>query len=109
MQRLTLAVWRRASRTFARRRRNRPPLPGTAKRGWEFGVRKNLRIAMVAARYYPFLGGIETHIHEVGKRMVALGHHVVVLTTDPSGVLPQCEVNDGINVKRVKAWPKNRD
>jgi glycosyltransferase involved in cell wall biosynthesis len=64
---------------------------------------------MVAARYYPFLGGIETHIHEVGKRMVALGHHVVVLTTDPSGVLPQCEVNDGINVKRVKAWPKNRD
>jgi glycosyltransferase involved in cell wall biosynthesis len=64
---------------------------------------------MVAARYYPFVGGIETHIHEVGKRMVALGHHVVVLTTDPSGVLPECEVNDGITIKRVKAWPKNRD
>ena len=64
---------------------------------------------MVAARCYPFLGGIETHIHEVGKRMVALGHHVVVLTTDPSGVLPEGEVNDGINIKRVKAWPKNRD
>jgi glycosyltransferase involved in cell wall biosynthesis len=64
---------------------------------------------MVAARYYPFLGGIETHIHEVGKRMVALGHRVVVLTTDPSGVLPQYEINSGISIKRVKAWPKNRD
>jgi glycosyltransferase involved in cell wall biosynthesis len=72
-------------------------------------LQKNLRITMVAARYHPFLGGIETHIHEVGTRMVALGHHVVVLTTDPSGVLPQFEVNHGINIKRVKAWPKNRD
>jgi glycosyltransferase involved in cell wall biosynthesis len=64
---------------------------------------------MVAARYHPFLGGIETHIHEVGKRMAALGHHVVVLTTDPSGHLPGYELDNGINIKRVKAWPKNRD
>jgi glycosyltransferase involved in cell wall biosynthesis len=72
-------------------------------------VRENLRITMVTARYYPYLGGTETHIHEVGKRMVALGHHLTVLTTDPSGDLPEYETNNGINIKRVKAWPKNRD
>jgi glycosyltransferase involved in cell wall biosynthesis len=74
----------------------------------EFKV-QNIRITMVAARYFPFLGGIETHIHEVGKRMAALGHHVDVITTDPLGELPETEVNQGINIRRVKAWPKNRD
>jgi glycosyltransferase involved in cell wall biosynthesis len=75
----------------------------------KFRVRQILRITMVAARYFPFLGGIETHIHEVGKRMAALGHRVDVITTDPSRVLPEYEVSNGINIKRVKAWPKNRD
>jgi glycosyltransferase involved in cell wall biosynthesis len=69
----------------------------------------NLRVTMVAARYYPFIGGIETHIHEVGKRMVALGHQVSVITTDPSGDLPKYAVDNGINITRVKAWPKHRD
>jgi glycosyltransferase involved in cell wall biosynthesis len=64
---------------------------------------------MVAARYAPFVGGIETHIHEVGVRMVALGHQVVVLTTDPSGRLPAEECVDGMLIKRVKAWPEHRD
>lgn len=64
---------------------------------------------MVAARYAPFVGGIETHIHEVGVRMAALGHQVVVLTTDPSGHLPSEEMAGGMLVKRVKAWPKDRD
>jgi len=64
---------------------------------------------MVTARYYPYLGGIETHVREIGKRIVALGHHVTVITTDTSRRLPEREIDDGINVKRVKAWPKNRD
>jgi glycogen synthase len=64
---------------------------------------------MVTARYYPYLGGIETHVREIGKRIVALGHHVTVITTDTSRRLPEREIDEGINVKRVKAWPKNRD
>jgi glycosyltransferase involved in cell wall biosynthesis len=68
-----------------------------------------MRITMVAARYFPFVGGIETHIHEVGKRMTAVGHHVDIITTDPSGDLPGCEANNDINIRRVKAWPKNGD
>ena len=68
-----------------------------------------LRITMVAARYHPYLGGTETHIHEVGKRMVALGHQVSVVTTDPAGTLPKYAVDNGINVTRVRAWPRGRD
>lgn len=30
-----------------------------------------MHILMVAARCYPFMGGIETHIQEVGPRLVA--------------------------------------
>src|SRR6516164_5399238 len=64
---------------------------------------------MAAARYYPYLGGTETHIHEVGKRMVALGHQVSVITTDPAGTLPKYAVDNGITVTRVRAWPRSRD
>ncbi|MER9558850.1 glycosyltransferase family 4 protein [Mesorhizobium sp. M0323] len=68
-----------------------------------------MRILMVAARCYPLIGGIETHIQEVGPRLVARGHAVDVLTTDPSGELPvEAEVR-GMRVQRVPAWPRGRD
>lgn len=68
-----------------------------------------MNILMVSARYLPFMGGIETHMDEVGQRMAGLGHNVSILTTDPSGAFPIHEVRGGISVNRVKAWPKNRD
>src|SRR5262245_60266474 len=68
-----------------------------------------MRILMVAARCHPFMGGIETHIHEVGPRLVARGHVVDVLTTDPSGELPAEEYVRGMRVQRVRAWPRERD
>lgn len=67
------------------------------------------RILMVAARYFPFMGGIETHIHEVGTRLAARGCDVTVLTTDPSGAWPVEEMVSGMRVRRVKAWPAQRD
>ena len=45
----------------------------------------NLRVAMVTARALPFMGGIETHVHEVSKRLAASGVQVTVLTTDTTG------------------------
>jgi hypothetical protein len=42
-----------------------------------------VRILMVAARCYPFMGGIETHVHEVGQRVVARSQRIDLLTTDP--------------------------
>jgi glycosyltransferase involved in cell wall biosynthesis len=68
-----------------------------------------MRILMVAARCHPFMGGIETHVQEVGPRLVARGHAVDVLTTDPSGKLPVDEEVRGMNVHRVPAWPKDLD
>lgn len=70
---------------------------------------KPIRILMISARYFPFMGGIETHIHEVGTRLVARGHAVTVLTTDPSGQLPAEEDVSGMHVLRIKAWPAKRD
>lgn len=68
-----------------------------------------MRVLMVAARCYPFVGGIETHIQEVGPRLVARGHSVDVLTTDPSGQLPVEENVQGMRVRRVPAWPRQSD
>ncbi|MGB8277884.1 MAG: glycosyltransferase family 4 protein [Methylovirgula sp.] len=68
-----------------------------------------MRILMVSARCFPFVGGIETHLSEIGPRMAALGHDVSVLTTDPTGTLPLEENASGVRIKRVKALPKNSD
>jgi glycosyltransferase involved in cell wall biosynthesis len=68
-----------------------------------------MRILMVAARCYPLIGGIETHIQEVGARLVAHGHSVGVLTTDPSGELQVEEEMRGMRVRRVPAWPRELD
>ncbi|TPI40049.1 glycosyltransferase family 4 protein [Mesorhizobium sp. B3-1-6] len=68
-----------------------------------------MRILMVAARCYPFMGGTETHIQEVGPRLAARGHAVDVLTTDPSGELPVEEEVRGMRVRRVPAWPRELD
>lgn len=70
---------------------------------------ERLRILMVSARYSPYVGGTETHVHEVGRRMKALGHDVTVLTTDPSKKLAVYEERDGLPVRRVPAYPGNRD
>lgn len=68
-----------------------------------------LRIAMVAARALPFMGGIETHVHEVSKRLAASGVDVTVLTTDTTGELPGSETMSGYRVLRWPAYPRSRD
>jgi glycosyltransferase involved in cell wall biosynthesis len=64
---------------------------------------------MVAARYRPFVGGIETHVEEVARRLADLGVDVTVLTADPMGSSAATEVIDGVQVRRVPAWPRSRD
>jgi len=67
------------------------------------------RILMATARYFPLMGGTETHVYEVARRMAAAGHSVTVLTTDLTGKLPARETAAGVEVIRVKAWPADRD
>jgi glycosyltransferase involved in cell wall biosynthesis len=68
-----------------------------------------MRILMVAARYFPFTGGTETHVHEVSRRIAAAGHSVSILTADPTGELPPDENVADVRILRVPAWPKASD
>ena len=68
-----------------------------------------LRILMVSARYYPLTGGTETHVYEVARRLSADGHHVTVLTTDAQGDLPPRETTAGVEIIRVRAFPRGKD
>lgn len=66
-------------------------------------------VAVVTTRCPPELGGIESHVGEVTRRLVTLGHRVEVLTTDRSGRLPRVEEVDGYRVRRFRAYPSTRD
>jgi glycosyltransferase involved in cell wall biosynthesis len=67
------------------------------------------RIAMVTSRFPPLLGGTETHVYEVARRMSAKGLDVTVLTTDVSGQLPRYEDDGGLVIRRFPAWPRRAD
>lgn len=73
------------------------------------GASMPLRITMAASRYLPFCGGTETHVHEVSCRLARAGHQVTVVTANPGGLLPAREERDGVLIRRVRAWPRQRD
>lgn len=68
-----------------------------------------LRILMATARYAPFVGGTETHVREVARRLATGGHAVTILTTDPAGDLPAEEWDRQVRVRRVRAYPRAAD
>ena len=68
-----------------------------------------MRIVMTTARFWPELGGVETHCLELGRRLVGAGFDITVAATDLSGTLPSREVVDGIAVRRFPAYPKGAD
>ena len=74
--------------------------------------RNGLKILMITPRYFPHMGGIETHVHEVGRRLVRQGVGVTLLTTEPQELydqFPSESEDEGMRVIRVKAWPPKRD
>ncbi len=68
-----------------------------------------LNVLMVATRYFPYMGGIETHVHEVGRRLANKGNSITILTTTSATPLPKEEVIEGMRIIRVRAWPPQRD
>lgn len=68
-----------------------------------------LHVLLVTARYFPYMGGVETHVFEVGRRLAQANVEVTVLTTDVSGRLPVFEESEGVKIFRVRAWPTNKD
>jgi glycogen synthase len=76
---------------------------GTAKDGALLTRPDSARVQLlyVTPRYAPFVGGIETHVSEVGRRVAACGYDVTVLTVDPRGALPEREVRPAETILRV--------
>ena len=68
-----------------------------------------LRAVIVSPRYFPFMGGVETHIYQVSRRLAQRGIDMTVLTTDPQGQWLSHEEVEGVHIRRVKAWPANQD
>lgn len=57
-------------------------------------------IAIATPRYAPDIGGVEKHVEELARGLVARGVPVEVLTSDPTGRLPRTERHDGVLVRR---------
>lgn len=69
----------------------------------------SVRVAMVSSCYSPQLGGVETHVNEVARRIAARGLDLTVLTTDLIGDLPPVENDGPLTVRRYAAWPRRSD
>src|SRR5947209_1180495 len=69
----------------------------------------SLRVLQITPRFYPSVGGIETHVREVARRLPAHGIASEVLTADETARLAADEVVDGVHVHRVHAYPRHRD
>ena len=68
------------------------------------------RVLMVVQRFFPEMGGLETHVAEVASRLALTGEFdLTVLATDRSGRLPRAEERDGYRVVRRRSWPAQRD
>ncbi|MBN1586234.1 MAG: glycosyltransferase family 4 protein [Candidatus Omnitrophica bacterium] len=68
---------------------------------------KPIRVCMLAAGFYPNLGGLERQAHKLGRELVQRGHSVCVLTRQNRG-LPAEQTIDGIRVHRLRQWGKGR-
>jgi glycosyltransferase involved in cell wall biosynthesis len=67
------------------------------------------RVAMVTPRYLPLMGGIETHVHEVGRRLGRSGVDLTILTTDVTRELDPVETVDSMLIRRFDAHPRSKD
>ena len=69
---------------------------------------QTMRIAYVTAHYAPFVGGVESHVIQIAKR-VAKEHGVVVLTHQERPPLPSEELIDGVRVLRFRVPVASRN
>lgn len=73
------------------------------------GENRRLKVLQATARYFPYTGGVETHVYEVARRLPARSIDVTVVSTDPTQKLPKEEMIEGVRVLRVPAWPNKED
>ncbi len=68
-----------------------------------------LKLLMTTARFFPYMGGTESHVYEVGRRLAQAGVNLTVLTTDGAGTLARTEECEGVRIQRRRAWPAHGD
>jgi glycosyltransferase involved in cell wall biosynthesis/GT2 family glycosyltransferase len=81
----------------------------TGKRAPTGSVPGALRVLMVTPRSPLAQGGVERHVMEVSRRMAAAGVDVRVLCADPEVERVVTENFDGVELRTVRAYPRNRD
>lgn len=86
-----------------------PRLEANDARGLSSPQAQPLRLLIATPRYFPFMGGVETHVYEVARRLATRGVEVTVLTTDPLGNLPADEQIEGVQIRRVRTFPHRED
>lgn len=59
------------------------------------------RVLFLTESFHPVLGGGETHIHQLGTRLAAMGHPATVVTRRSEVAWPTRDEVDGIRVRRV--------
>ncbi len=62
-----------------------------------------MKIAQVCPRYYPDIGGVETHVQEISERLAKRGFEIEVICTDPTGRLQKREIISGVTITRFKS------
>jgi len=67
------------------------------------------RVLMVTPRSPLEQGGVERHVLEVSTRMAAAGVHVEVICTDPDAERAGEQAHEGVRIRTVRAWPRDRD
>ena len=68
-----------------------------------------LRVLMVTPRSPLGQGGVERHVLEVSRRLVAAGVDVEVLAGDPDAKGVAETVHEGVRIRTVRAHPRGRD
>src|SRR5450759_5168807 len=60
-----------------------------------------MRILMLAQFYFPIIGGIERHVHDLSIELVTRGHDVTVVTLWHEG-MPEFECTQGVRIYRIR-------
>lgn len=65
-----------------------------------------MKIIHLTRRYQPLRGGVETHVAEVSRCLLAAGHQVEVVTMQTEVRLPLESNQDGVKVVRIPRVPR---
>ncbi len=60
-----------------------------------------MKIAQLSPYFYPHLGGVESHVLELSKKLMDFGHEVFVVTTKLEDTKSE-EIIEGVPVKRIE-------